>query len=118
MTSARALADRFRFLINRGNLTLLECDEIIKKLPEVIVELDKIAYPTFTTTMQFHWLPIETRPLPPGIYLVGQRRYQEIMRFHGPERGWLRRNVLHGWQRDDPVERFNATHCVLIQAPE
>jgi hypothetical protein len=73
-----------------------------------------------------NWLPIDTRPLPTGKYLVGHRGYHEIMWFFGPEKewlppiqiGWRRLTKLRGWQRDEPAERFNATHCCLIEGPE
>jgi hypothetical protein len=71
------------------------------------------------------WLSIYHRPLKTGTYLVGHRGHQEIMKFFGPDvhwmpgtkMGWLR-HTDRGWDRDDPAERFHATHCVLIMAPE
>lgn len=72
----------------------------------------------------WRWLPIDHRPLETGTYLVGHRGYQEIMKFFGPDvewapgtkMGWLRL-TKQGWERDDPAERFNATHCILIEPP-
>lgn len=72
----------------------------------------------------WNWLPINYRPLQTGTYLVGHRGHQEIMQFFGPDvhwlpgtkMGWLRL-TSKGWDRDDPAERFNATHCIMIQPP-
>ncbi len=71
------------------------------------------------------WLPVDHRPLKTGTYIVGHRGWQEIMKFFGPEvhwmqgtpMGWLRLTET-GWIRDNPAERFNATHCCLIEFPD
>ena len=71
------------------------------------------------------WIPIDTRPLKTGKYLVGHRGHQEIMWFTGPEKEWVKGTNLgwhpigHDWAlpADNPAERFNATHCCLIVSP-
>lgn len=70
------------------------------------------------------WIPIDKRPLLTGKYLVGHRGYQEIMHFFGPEREWMPGTAIgwhrltdKGWVRDEPAERFRATHCQLITPP-
>lgn len=73
-----------------------------------------------------NWLPIDTRPLKTGKYLVGHRGHQELMWFTGPEKEWVSgtqlgwHSVGTAWSRpaDDPVKRFRATHCCLIEGPE
>lgn len=72
------------------------------------------------------WVPIDSRPLKTGKYLVGHRGWCEIMWFTGPEKEWVSGTQL-GWHRadqrwnlpaDDPKGRFNASHCLLIEGPE
>lgn len=73
----------------------------------------------------WNWISIDHRPLKTGTYLVGHRGHQEIMKFFGPDvhwlpgtkMGWLRK-TQKGWERDDPMQRFKATHCVEIQPPD
>lgn len=74
--------------------------------------------------MSLEWVPLETRPLKTGYYLVGHAGHQEKLLFSGPEREWLpgaimgwQRQTSQGWVRDDPAERFNATHCAFIDPP-
>lgn len=70
-----------------------------------------------------NWIPIETRPLKTGHYIVAHRGWEELLHFAGPEIhwmpgaiiGWMRLDPRKGWVRDDPVERFGATHCCLIE---
>lgn len=77
----------------------------------------------------WEWMPVDHRPLKTGTYLVGHRGHQEIMKFFGPDTEWINvgrwgtqlgwnRLTKDGWKRDDPAERFNATHCILIQTPK
>lgn len=70
----------------------------------------------------WQWLPIEHRPLQTGHYLVAHRAHEEILHFFGPDKDWVRGTIMgwrrlgkSGWERDDPVKRFGATHCILIQ---
>lgn len=71
------------------------------------------------------WLLIDARPLKTGTYVVGHRGHQELLNFFGPEKEWMpgtiigwRRLTPRGWVRDDPVERFHATHCMLVEFPK
>jgi len=71
-----------------------------------------------------NWIPIDTRPLPTGYYLVGHSGHQEKLSFFSPMDKWMpgtklgwRRQTDRGWVHDDPVARFGATHCMRIEPP-
>lgn len=70
------------------------------------------------------WLPIDTRPLKTGRYLVGHRGWQEVMHYFGPEKEWVpgtrlgfHRLEKRGWIWCDPRVAFGATHCMPITVP-
>lgn len=63
------------------------------------------------------WMPIDTRPLATGQYLVGHAGWQEVRAFLNPaDRVWMP-GTRFGWQGGDPVDQFRATHCALIEPP-
>ncbi len=71
------------------------------------------------------WIPIETRPLKTGYYIVGHSGHQEKLLFRGPDKEWMPRTILgwsrldrnNLWIRDEPEIRFKATHCCFIDPP-